>query len=329
MTAARTAIACAHPNIALAKYWGKVPGGANAPAVPSLSVTLAGMQTRTRLTVDPALESDALELNGAPADSRALARATELLDRVRARAGSTARARISSTNDFPTAAGLASSASGFAALGLAAYEAYGVPIDLSAVSDLARRSSASSARSLFGGYVELAAGAPRDAVLSARPVAPPEALPLVVLVAVTTEAKKDVASTDGMNRTAKESPYYPAWVAHAPTLFAEVRAGVLAGDLPRVGVAAEASALAMHASAIAAGIVYFRGATVDVLAEVRAIRAAGTGAWATIDAGPHVKVLVAPSDAAAVTSRLSAVPGVLRVLEARPGPGATVVESGP
>jgi diphosphomevalonate decarboxylase len=96
-----------------------------------------------------------------------------------------------------------------------------------------------------------------------------------------------------------------------------------------VGVAAEASALAMHASAIAAGIVYFRGATVDVLAEVRAIRAAGTGAWATIDAGPHVKVLVAPSDAAAVTSRLSAVPGVLRVLEARPGPGATVVESGP
>jgi diphosphomevalonate decarboxylase len=166
-------------------------------------------------------------------------------------------------------------------------------------------------------------------VLSARPVAPPEALPLVVLVAVTTEAKKDVASTDGMNRTAKESPYYPAWVAHAPTLFAEVRAGVLAGDLPRVGVAAEASALAMHASAIAAGIVYFRGATVDVLAEVRAIRAAGTGAWATIDAGPHVKVLVAPSDAAAVTSRLSAVPGVLRVLEARPGPGATVVESGP
>ena len=326
MTSPPFAVARAHPNIALAKYWGKVPGSANAPAVPSLSVTLAGMTTETRVawTDEP---DDRIEINGELADPRARARAIELVDRVRRAAGLSRRVHVASRNDFPTASGLASSASGFAALALASAAAAGLPIDLGELSDWARRTSASSARSLFGGYVELDAGRAGDAPLAARPVAPAEALPLVVLVAVTTEAKKDVSSTDGMNRTARESPYYAAWLEHAPRLFAEVRAGVLAGDLARVGEAAEASALAMHASAIAAGVVYFRGATVEVLAAVRALRAAGTGAWATIDAGPHVKVLVSPRDAAAVEASLRAIPYVVRVLVATPGPGATLVEA--
>jgi diphosphomevalonate decarboxylase len=106
-----------------------------------------------------------------------------------------------------------------------------------------------------------------------------------------------------------------------------VRSAVLAGDLEALGVVAEESALAMHASAIAAapGVIYWLGATVEVMAAVRGLRASGTGAWSTIDAGPHVKVLCAPRDAAAVAARLAAVPGVLRVLEARPGEGARVV----
>ncbi len=324
----RAATARAHPNIALAKYWGKAPGAGNAPAVPSLSVTLAGLATTTSVRFDPALGEDSLALNGRAAGAAELARASALLDRVRARAGLSARAAVESANDFPTASGLASSASGFAALALAAWHAAGLDPDPAAVSDLARRSSASAARSVYGGFVELPAGVEgRDEPLPARPVAGAGGLPLAVLVAVTAEGPKATGSTTGMNETARTSPYFEAWVRHANALFREIKEALLAGDLPRLGEAAEASALAMHASALAArpGLLYWTGATVEALARVRSLRAGGVGVWATIDAGPHVKALCAPADADRVAEGLGATPGVLRVLRATPGPGAHLV----
>lgn len=323
------ATALAHPNIALAKYWGKVPGSDNAPAVPSLSVTLAGMTTITTVHFREALPSDTLELNGVFTESTALERVSSLLEEVRAEAHLSHFAAVRSRNDFPTAAGLASSASGFAALAVAARAAAGLPPDRSTESHLARRASASSARSLFGGYVELAAGKEGSSqFLAATPVAPPEALPLCVLVAVTTEQSKDTPSTGGMIHTAATSPYYPAWVQHAPSLFQRIRAAILAGDLEALGTAAEESALAMHASALAAtpGILYWKSATVEVIAAVRSMRAAGIGAWCTIDAGPHVKVLCSPTDATRISDDLKRIPGVLRILVATPGEGAKLVE---
>jgi len=316
------AVAVAHPNIALAKYWGKRAGEGNYPAVPSLSVTLDGLSTTTRVRFDGALAADGLVLDGKPADGEPLARVVALLDRVRARAHRSDRAEVVSTNDFPTASGLASSASGFAALALAASRAAGLDLDAPAISDLARRSSASAARSVFGGFVELEVG-----VDAARALAPADHVDVRVLVCVTSERPKSTGSTAGMRTTAERSPYFAAWLAEAPRLFASARAALLARDVEALGAATEASALAMHASAIAAGVVYFRPATLAALEEVRALRAAGTGAWATMDAGPHVKVLVRGADAAAARDRLAAVPGVLRILEARPGEGARVEEA--
>src|SRR5271165_6731526 len=120
------AVAIAHPNVALSKYWGKRPGGGNLPAVPSLSVTLAGLATRTRVVFDIAFERDRVELDGKLADEPTRARVVELLDRVRSASGDARRAEVTSRNDFPTASGLASSASGFAALALAASSAAGL-----------------------------------------------------------------------------------------------------------------------------------------------------------------------------------------------------------
>lgn len=322
-----TATAVAHPNIALAKYWGKAPGPGNAPAVPSLSVTLAGMETTTTVRFDEGADADTLTLDGRLASAAETARATELLDRVRERAGFPMRASVVSHNNFPTASGLASSASGFAALAVAAMAAAGLPEDASLASDWARRASASAARSLFGGFVELDAGDGTDAPLPARPVAPPHALPLRVCVAVTTLARKAVASRKGMNHTAETSPYYGAWLLHAPTVFAEVRQAILSGDFTRLGEACEDSALAMHASAIAArpGILYWNGATVEALAAVHELRARGVPAYATMDAGPHVKVICHPRHEDAVVTALRAVPGVHDVLVTQPGEGARIV----
>jgi diphosphomevalonate decarboxylase len=322
------AVAVAHPNVALSKYWGKRDGGANVPAVPSLSVTLAGLTTRTRVRWDEGLADHRVVLHSTPSSEsggalgrREAPRAFALLDEVRRAHGTSAWADVESRNDFPTASGLASSASGFAALALAAVRAAGADWDAVRVADLARRGSASAARSLFGGFVELDGTA-------VRPLAPADYMPLAVLVCVTTEAPKAVGSSEGMRLTMERSPYARAWLETAPRLHEELRAALLARDFARLGELAEASAMAMHASAIAAGIVYWSGATLEALRAVRALRGAGTAAYATVDAGPHVKVLVAPRDAAAAREALARVPGVLRIIEARPGEGATVQADG-
>jgi diphosphomevalonate decarboxylase len=322
------AVAVAHPNVALSKYWGKRDGEGNFPAVPSVSVTLSGLQTRTSVRFDDALAGDTIVLDGAPAQPGPRARVVELLDRVRAASHERRRAHVRSRNDFPTASGLASSASGFAALALASVRAAGLGWSVERVSDLARRSSASAARSLFGGFVELEAGrpgAPADTLLSARAIAPADHLPLVVLVCVATEAAKDVGSTDGMRATMARSPYAQAWLDQAPRLHARLRDALIARDFASVGELAEASCLAMHASAIAAGVTYWNGATLSALAAIRALRAAGVAVFASIDAGPHVKALTHAADAARALSALRDVPGITRIVEARPGEGASLV----
>lgn len=331
------AVALAHPNVALSKYWGKRAGAGNYPAVPSLSVTLAGLVTRTCVRFDGSLADDRLRLNvegttdcGAGDDGPAttgapLARVVELLDRVRHASGERRRADVESRNDFPTSSGLASSASGFAALALAAVRAADLDWDAARVSDLARRSSASAARSVFGGFVELQAGdgvPGTDEMLAALPIAPSGHMPLAIVVAVTTTKSKSIGSTEGMRRTMESSPYAQAWLQEAPRLHGLLRAALLARDFERVGQLSEASALAMHASAIAAGVTYWNGGTLETLATVAALRRSGTPAYATIDAGPHVKVLVRPEDVGSVRAALQATAGVLRVIDASPGEGA-------
>jgi diphosphomevalonate decarboxylase len=315
--------ACA--NIALAKYWGKVDEALNLPAVPSVSVTLDALVTETTITVDPALDGDVVELDGAARGGEDAARAVELLERVRAMAGVATRAHVETVNRFPTASGLASSASGFAALAAAAVRAYGVDASPAVLSAMARRSSASAARSIFGGFVELPAGAPGDDTLAARPLAPRDHWDVAVVIALASTTRKKTGSRDGMNETARTSPYYPAWLGVAPRYCHEVREGVLARDLERVGRAMEASTYAMHASAWAAvpAVRYARAATMTLLDAVEALRIAGTAAYATMDAGPHVKVLCMASDAPAVQRALEATGAAVEVRVARPGDGVT------
>jgi len=320
LSAVSEATAVAHPNIALAKYWGKRDVAGNVPSVPSLSVTLSGMATRTLVRFDEALAGDRVVLNGEPATPRAHARVVELLDRVRQAGGESRRAFVQSANDFPTASGLASSASGFAALALAAVRAVpSLDWSIEQVSDLARQSSASAARSLFAGFAELETDG------CARAVAAPEHLDMRVLVCVVTEDKKPLSSTSGMQETAIRSPYYRAWLEAAPEIYASMKSALAARDWEALGELSERSALAMHACALAAGIFYVRGVTLELMTAVRSLRDHGLAAYFTVDAGPHVKVLVRTSDAARAKQTLEGTRGVLRVLETRPGNGATVV----
>ena len=322
----RTATARAHANIALAKYWGKADATYNIPAVPSVSVTLRALSTTTTVAFDDALSEDEVIVGGVLQEGRPKSRVCEMLDRVRAAAGQEARARVASANDFPTASGLASSASAFAALALASVTAAGLDWDTAKISDLARRSSASAGRSLFGGFVRLPAGPPGTTYLPSEPIAPAEHWDLRIIVAVISEKPKAVSSTQGMNHTVATSPYFEAWVRLCSPLARTIEEAIAERDLQKLGEAAEHSALAMHASALAAapGVIYFEPATLETLHAVRAMRSENVAAYATMDAGPHVKVITTADQAADVVQRLEAVPGVLRTISSQLGGPASV-----
>jgi len=323
--------AVAGTNIALVKYWGKRDVALNLPATGSLSLTLDRLGTRTTVAFDDGAQ-DRLVLDGAPAGDAATARVSAFLDRVRARAEIGRRALITSTNSVPTAAGLASSASGFAALALAATRAAGLALPLPELSALARVGSGSAARSIFGGFAEMARGERADgsdAVAHALPDG--EGWDVRLVVAITATGPKAMGSTAAMTHTARTSPFYDAWLAAVPADLVAARAAIAARDLPALGVVAERSALRMHAAAMAAdpAIIYWNPATLAAIACVRGLRDAGTPVFFTIDAGPHVKALCRAADADAVAAALRAVPGVSEALIAAPGPGARVVEERP
>ncbi len=311
-------------NFALVKYWGKRDARLNIPAVGSISITLDRLFTETTVELVPDARRDELTLNGARRDEDA-AKISACLDLLRRKAGVDTRARIASRNNFPTGAGLASSASGFAALVRAGEAALGLKLPPRERSIVARQGSGSAARSIFGGFVEMHAGSAADGSDSfAEPLLAATDWPLEVVIAVTAKGEKEIGSRSGMTRSATSSPYYEAWVREQPPDLAAARAAIRARDFAPLAELAEHNCLKMHAAALAARppLVYWNGATVDCLHAVRRLRAGGVPVFFTIDAGPQLKAVCAPGARAAVETALRSVPGVLELLTSALGPGA-------
>ena len=321
-----SARACA--NIALAKYWGKADLKWNVPAVPSISLTLDQLVTETRVHFDPSLRADLVRLDGRRASTKEAERVVAMLNRVRSESDLRLKARVTSHNRFPTAAGLASSASGFAALAAAASAAAGLRFNARHLSALARASSASAARSIYGGFVELPAGERGDSNLAARPIAAPNHWNLRLVVALTDPGRKKVGSTEGMERSRKTSPYYQAWIDQAPKWSRKIKRAIKDRELDTLGAAMERSTLAFHCCAMTSDppVLYWAPATLAALGTVRELRQRGVSAWATMDAGPHVKALCQAGDAERVRHALARTPGVTRTWVAKPGPGVEVYE---
>jgi diphosphomevalonate decarboxylase len=311
-------------NFALVKYWGKADARLNVPAVGSISITLDRLYTETAVELASGAASDELTLNGQRRDDD-LPKISALLDLLRRKAGFTPRVRVVSRNNFPTGAGLASSASGFAALVRAAEGAFGLELSPRERSIIARQGSGSAARSIFGGFVEMHAGTAADGSDSyAEPLLAAEEWPLEVVIAVTAKGEKEIGSRSGMTRSATSSPYYSAWVAEQPPDLEAGRAAIRARDFASLADLAEHNCLKMHAAALAARppLVYWNGATVECLHTVRRLRARGYPVFFTIDAGPQLKAVCEPAARAAVEDALRGVPGVLELLKSALGPGA-------
>lgn len=327
MSTQRIATATAHPNIALVKYWGKRDEARILPHQSSLSVTLAPLQVTT--TVEFGAPEDEVLLHGKVAGGSERARVLALADELRrAAAESLGGVRVVSTSDFPMAAGLASSAAGFAALAVAARAAAGLDEDVREASKLARRGSGSACRSIQGGFCAWWRGTREDGEDSfAEQLFAESHWPeLRLLVAVVNEDEKAVKSRDGMRLTVETSPYYPAWVETAEKDIALARERIAARDLQGLGELSERNAWRMHATAFAADppLCYLRPETLAIISALADARGRGLPAWFTLDAGPNPVLLTDEAHLEAVEAFAKAA-GAKKTLRCAPGGDARLV----
>jgi diphosphomevalonate decarboxylase len=314
------AVAVAHPNVALIKYWGKRARAGNLPATGSLSLVLGGLATETCVHFDPALPRDRVVLDGNE-DPETTSRVSACLDLLRREAGVASFAAVTSHNDFPTGAGLASSASGFAALVTAGAGALGLHLNPQRLAEIARLGSGSAPRSLLGGVVLLTN---RGETTVCEQLAAPADWPLDIVIAVTTAGPKVTSSREGMVLSEQTSPYYDAWVStHASDLAAGL-AAVRGRDFAALAELAEHNCLKMHAVMMTTRppLLYWTPGTLACLHRIQALRRSGVPVFFTVDAGPQVKAVCLPTVAEAVAAELGAVPGVLQILRSPLGEGA-------
>jgi len=317
------ATAKAQPNIALIKYWGKRDTGRNLPAVGSISITLADLYTTMSVDFDTSLGSDVLVVNGAD-NSSMLPRVSRCLSSVVG--AERPHARIESEGNFPIAAGLASSASAFAALVVAADAVAGRENTRAQLASLAGQASGSAARSLLGGFVELK-NAGDDIVVSE--ICGLDDWPLRVVVAVTAKGPKPVGSTEAMEVSRNTSPFYERWIEQQDADLVEARAAIAGRDFARLASVAEHNCLKMHSVMWGSRppMIYWNSTTLACMQTIRELQSAGVAVFFTIDAGPQVKAICEPAAGAAVEQALAATPGVEQVLVSGLGQGAVQINN--
>ncbi len=324
--------AIANSNIALAKYWGKRDKELMLPYNGSLSMTVNDMYTHTTVEFDKKYTHDILIVNGTE-----IKPGTEDYDEymgafmkvVRQMTGNKTPVKIVSNNNFPTAAGLASSASGFAAVALAISKALGLPTDPRNVSMLARRGSGSASRSVLGGFVEWKRGERKDGSDSfAEQIAPENYWPEFRMIAVITSKKeKKIKSRAGMAQTVANCPFYPKWVETAQADIDTIRKGIKERNFTLVGTTAEHNCLKMHATMITTRppIIYWNPTTMEVIHSIMEWRDQGLESYFTMDAGPQVKVFCLEKDVNELSRRLKELTGI-EVVVTKAGPSAKLTD---
>jgi len=322
-----TATAQASPNIAFIKYWGNRDESLRLPSNGSISMNLDGLFTRTTVSFQPSLPYDELIINGREVAGHGLERVSAFLDLVREMAHLYAHAEVITENNFPSSAGIASSASAFAALALASTSAAGLTFTEPELSRLARRGSGSACRSIPGGFVEWQMGT-ADADSFAQTIAPPDHWPLMDCIAVLSADHKKVGSTEG-HTLASTSLLQNARLTDAPRRLDLCRTAILERDFDSLAVILELDSDMMHAVMMTStpSLVYLQPETLAVLHLVREWRAFGLLAAYTVDAGPNVHIICPATDAQAVVKRLKELPGVQQVLQAKVGGPAVLVAS--
>ena len=293
-----------HPNIAVIKYWGKRNIQLNLPAVSSLSVTLDTFHTTTTVCTDN--DTDIFFINGVEQRDSSHHKIARFLNTIHPQR---TKCRVISKNNFPTAAGLASSASAFSALAYATCLAFEKKEanHWSRLSVMARLGSGSACRSLWGGWVHWPKGELSDGSDShGIPIADKNYWDLSVIVAVVDDQKKPISSRDGMLQTQRTSPLYPGWCDSSENDISVAKSAIENKDIHTLGTVMEHSTMKMHATMLSANpsICYLRPKSLEIIELIKTLRLEGYACYYTMDAGPNVKILCPQEQSVDISNRL-------------------------
>lgn len=318
----------AHTNIALIKYWGKRDADLILPYTDSLSLTLDEFYTTTTVDFDSQLKHDHLMIDGQVISPDKSAKVAHFMDLVRQMSGQKAFAQIKSVNHVPMSAGLASSASAFAALAAAASRAAGLNLTPTELSRLARRGSGSATRSVFGGLVQWHRGTD-DESSYAEPIMEKVDFGLEMIAIMINRQQKKVSSRGGMQASVDTSPYFEIWPKVVEQDLKAIKIAIQEHSISKIGEIAEANAMRMHALTLSAQppFTYFEASTIKAINLINQLRQTGLNCYYTMDAGPNVKVIYDQKDRPQLLAALGQVFGQENLVVAQPGPGIEYLET--
>jgi len=324
------AIARANTNIALVKYWGKRNSDLFLPMNSSISLTLDSFYTVTKVQLNKSLVKDRIILDGQVVKGENYLHITSFLEKIRKLSGQEVYADVVSFNFVPTAAGYASSASGFAALAAAGSRAYQLKLKKKELSIMARQGSGSACRSIYGGFVMWNKGIWADGRDSyAQQLTKQEEWPLSIISMMANGRKKDISSRKGMDRTIETSPLYQGWLNSVEDDLHDMIQAIKTKDFEMLGISMEKNCLKMHSTMMTANppILYWNGITTELIHHVIHMRKRGYEAYFTIDAGPNVKVFCKREDEKAIVNVLKEVPGAVVKAVSHQGEGVKYLKS--
>jgi len=325
--------AIAHSNIALIKYWGRSldhNSNLNIPSNDSVSMTKYGlthdMHLRTHTTIDfsDTYEEDTAILEGEVLIGREMKRILRVVNSLRKYTNIDHKFKMMSKNDFPTQAGLASSASGFAALAIAAVNALDIDFSREEVSTYARIGSGSATRSIHGGFVYWNRGDSHETSF-AEQICGPDEFDMNAVVAIVHEGKKDVTSDVG-HESAYTSPFNEVRIKKSQEQAREIRKAILDDDLSKVGKMAEENCRYMHAVMMTSDppLFYWHPNTLKLIKSIQGTREKGLECYFTIDAGPNVHCLCRPEDTHELQKTLEKIECVIKTILIRPADDSSV-----
>lgn len=320
------ATAISPANIAFIKFWGKKDPELNLPFNNTLSMNLSNCLTTTTVEFDPKYKEDLIIVGGKEVSGGKKDRVIKILNLIRKRANLYYKAKVLSMNSFPEGAGIASSASGFSALVLAASKAAGLNLSQKELSILARRGSGSACRSVVNGFSEWKAG-DSDTSSYAVQLAEPNYWDLLDIVAITSKEEKKISSTEG-HELATSSPYFKTRLKRLPGKINKIKKAFFAKDFVIFGKIIEEEAIDLHMMAMTSKppVFYWNSGTMEIIQAVQEWRANGLLVFFTIDAGPNVHLICQKKDLDKIDSKVKKLKNVLFTIKNKPCVGTKIIE---
>lgn len=318
------ATAIAPSNIAFIKYWGKKDYLLNIPMNGSISMNLSNLLTTTTVEFDMKYAADEVILNGEKNSQRTYERVVKHLEKIRNMADVQIKAKVVSQNNFPESTGLSSSASGFAALTLAATKAVGLDLSEKELSILARQGSGSACRSVSSGFVEWLDGEMNDDSYAVT-IFPADYWDIVDIVAIVSTEKKEVPSSEGQ-KCAVVSPFFQPRVVRIKNKIELCKKLIEKKDFTRFGELIEAEALEMHAVMITSvpSLLYWTPQTLMMMKQVQKWRKEGLETYFTINTGQDVHIIAQKKDETILKKKLKELPYIKDIISNEPSKGVHI-----